>query len=271
MDNDDKNESKNSIIKGNETKEESRYENIYKKKKLDKLFIEPIHWLKWDDIKTPTHCHTYTIKCLRGVSNKRVLDIGCGTGTFSVMLAKRGAIVEGFDISSEAIEIAKKRALINDVQDKVRFQQMSLYDMDYPNNSFDIIVGMSILHHIEGKKILADSLYKILKPDGKVIFREPFGNSRVLEKLRLLIPVPIDEEDKTHWDEQIKYTDIEPFQNNFRVEYKEFHLFSRLDRIIKVAWIIKLLGIIDLTLLENISLLRKYARDIVIILNKDNV
>ena len=43
------------------------------------------------------------------VPGDKVLDIGCGTGTLAVMMAARGAIVEGFDISNSMLEVAQEK------------------------------------------------------------------------------------------------------------------------------------------------------------------
>lgn len=251
-----------------ENKEKIRHDKKYKKVGNENLFIEPIHYQKFDKIKTHIHCYTYALKSLGGIKGLKILDLGCGTGWFSVILAKRGAIVEGIDISSEAIQIAKQRAIVNNVSDVVKFRDLSFYDMDFPDEYFDKIIGLSALHHMSDKKLLCNSIHRILKPCGKVVFNEPFGNSKLLERLRLLVPVKVNEEDKSHWDEQIKYKDLEAFKDKFRVKYKEFQFFSRLDRIFKSDWIISLLGIIDVKLLKSIPFLRRYARDIVIILEK---
>ena len=247
-----------------ELNEEQRQDRMYKSSEAKNLYIESQHWTKFEQIEFPTHCYVYAVKRLGNIIGKRILDIGCGDGWFSVILAKRGAIVEGMDISTAAIEIAKTRAKVNDVENVTNFRKMSAYDLDYPGNHFDMIVGLSFLHHIAEKQRIAEPLYRILKPKGKIIFNEPFGNSKFLERLRLLIPVPVNEEDKTHWNNQIKYADLKVFEKNFGVAYKEFQFFSRLDRVFKSKWIIDKLGRIDLCLLEKFKFLRPYARDIVI-------
>jgi len=255
-------------LSAEESDEKLRHNEKYKNVENENLFIEPIHYQKFEKIKKHIHCYTYAVMGLGDIKGKMVLDFGCGTGWFSVILAKRGAVVEGIDISSTAIEIAKKRAVVNKVTNAVEFKVMSSYKLDYPDGFFDKIIGLSALHHMSDKKHLCNSLHRILKPYGKIVFNEPFGNSKLLERLRLLIPIKVQEEDKTHWNEQIKYKDLEVFKDKFQVEYKEFQFFSRLDRIFKSNWIIKLLGIIDVEFLKNVPFLRKYARDIVIILTK---
>ena len=145
--------------------------------------------------------------------------------------AKRGARVHGIDISSEAIHIARRTAVANEVEERVRFTVGSAYELDSPDNYFDVIAGQAILHHVADKSRVASELYRVLKPGGKAVFFECFGDSRMLERLRLTIPVPGEEEDETHQDEQIKYEDLETFRRLFTVSWKEFQLFSRLDRI----------------------------------------
>lgn len=247
--------------------EEERHDRKYSKEDRD-LYIAPHHWQKYDSIKVATHCHVHLVKSLGNINGKRVLDLGCGTGQFAVILAKLGALVDAMDISGVAIELAEKRANVNEVNDRITFQKMSVYDLAYPDNSFDLIVGLSILHHIRDKDRIVEPLSRILKPGGRILFREPFGNSSFLERLRLLVPVSVNEEDKTHWNEQIKYKDLDVFRRRFDVHFKEFQLFSRMDRVVKWSPFIKILGHIDLFMLEKLPFLRSYARDIVIELTR---
>lgn len=255
-------------VKAEEIEEQKRHDIRYREVENDELYIEPKHWEKFDSIKKHTHCYTYAVACLGNISGERVLDLGCGTGWFSVILAQRGAQVEGIEISSVAVDIAKKRSEINGVKDRVKFQCMSFYDLDFPDNHFDKIIGLSALHHAEHKRVLGDSMHRILKPGGRVVFNEPFGNSTLLEKIRLFIPVSVNEEDKTHWDDQIKYIDLDVFKLKFQVGYREFQFVSRLDRVVRSTRLVRLMGEFDRLLLKIFKPLRPYARDIVITLDK---
>ncbi len=234
------------------------------------LVVEPIHWTKFDT-KIPTYHHPYPhlVRSLGELTGKRVLEIGCGTGILSVILAKLGAQhVEAFDISEKSVEIAQRRAKANGVADRTRFQAMSVYEMDYGENVFDYIVGLNILHHINIEDVV-EKLHLHLKPGGSAHFLEPFGNALWLEKLRLLVPVKVREEDKTHYDEKLKYQDVEIFRRRFdKVDWLEFHLFSRLDRVVKSKAVLNALGRLDEWLLASFPFLRKYSRKIVVELTK---
>lgn len=251
-----------------EEEEKIRHNELYSKTHVDTLFIDPIHYQKFDLIKKHVHCYTYAVACLGDVKGRRILDLGCGTGWFSIILAKRGAYVHGIDISAKGIDVAERRAEINGVADRVSFSVMSIYDLSFEKEYFDEVIGLSVLHHVNEKKILCNELKRILKPGGRCVFNEPFGESEILEKIRLLVPVEIMEEDKTHWNEQVKYKDLDVFREHFHVSWREFQFFSRLDRILKSEKLIKRLGLLDRYLLKRLPMIRRYSRDIVVILDK---
>lgn len=258
---------KEAELSDEEKKEALRHDKSYQEK--GRAFIlPPCDWEKFDLTERPSHGYVYSVKCLGDIRGKKVLDLGCGTGWLSVILAKRGANVEAIDISTEAIRIAVEMAKVNQVAEKINFKVGSIYELDYPSDYFDFVIGQAILHHIRDKTKLAEQLFRILKLGGEAVFFEAFGESKILEKIRLLIPVPIDEEDETHWGEKIKYQDLATFKRLFTVNYLEFHLFSRLDRVISYKPIVSFLGWLDLILLRYLFFLRKYSRTIVIELIK---
>jgi len=248
--------------------EKERHEIRYNMESDKKLQMHKHDWLKFDNIKTDVNSYTFSVKSLGKVNGKRVLDLACGTGWFSVILAKRGAIVDGIDISGTAIDIAIRRANINNVDSCTRFRQMSFYELDFSAGCFDVVIGHAALHHAGDKARLCDELHRVLKPGGRIVFNEPFGNSMLLERMRLFVPVKVNEDDRTHWRDQIKYKDLDLLEDKFSIVYREFQLFSRVDRFVKKSYIIDLVGRLDLFLLEKIHFLRSYARTIVIILTK---
>lgn len=77
----------------------------------------------------------------------KVLDAGCGEGTLSIMMAKKGAIVTGVDISrpniSNAKEYAKKEGIIN-----IDFSTADLESLPFEDNSFDLVVSSHVLEHL---------------------------------------------------------------------------------------------------------------------------
>jgi SAM-dependent methyltransferase len=97
-----------------------------------------------------------------------VLELGCGTGSFTRELARSGADVVAIDVSPELLEIARA----NSSPPNVRYQIQNAYALSYSEGMFDSVVGSSVLHHLEIKEALRD-IIRVLKPGGTIYFTEP--------------------------------------------------------------------------------------------------
>ena len=118
---------------------------------------------------------------------KRVLEYGCGQGSYAFELAATGAMVTGIDISSVAIEQSTNEALAKGLSANVNFQVMNAEKMAFPDGSFDLVCGTSILHHLD----LETSYYEILrvlKPGGFAVFSEPLGHNFFINWYRRRTP-----------------------------------------------------------------------------------
>lgn len=98
----------------------------------------------------------------------RVLDIGCGTGTFATMLKQRhpGVVVTGLDPDPRALARARHKAEQAGVS--VRFDQGFADSLEYPAASFDVVFSSFMFHHLEGsnrEKTLRE-VRRVLKPGG---------------------------------------------------------------------------------------------------------
>ena len=100
----------------------------------------------------------------------------------------------------------------------------------------------------------------MLKPGGRALFSEPLGNSLILERLRLLVPVRTESEERREWRWQLKHRELRAFEDLFDVESEEFHFFSRIDRIVSWEPFRGMVGHVNRILLKHITWLRFYAR-----------
>lgn len=96
-----------------------------------------------------------------------VLEYGCGTGLFSRQLAASGANLISIDLSPDLITEAKKDPVKN-----VTYLVGDIESLDYPTNTFDAVVGSSVLHHVDSVKALTEA-FRVVKPGGRVAFAEP--------------------------------------------------------------------------------------------------
>jgi SAM-dependent methyltransferase len=97
-----------------------------------------------------------------------VLELGCGTGSFTRELARSGADVVAIDVSPELLEMAKANCSAPNVQ----YQIQNAYALTYPEGTFDSVVGSSVLHHLEIEAALR-KIYRVLKPRGTILLTEP--------------------------------------------------------------------------------------------------
>jgi len=104
---------------------------------------------------------------------EKILDLGCGMGTFSLELAKRGHSVTGLDQSKTAIEICRK--LASDLRSKPQFILGDAMDTKLPDAQFDIVLCADLVEHIESEKLgrLFYEIRRILKPNGKFVIWTP--------------------------------------------------------------------------------------------------
>ncbi len=116
-----------------------------------------------------------------GLGDRRVLVPGCGFGEDALRLARLGAQVSAFDISPEIIGIAERRAR-NFSPSAVAFGVMTAERMDYPDDSFDAVVFVDILHHVDIAATMAE-IRRVLKPGGLVIGDELYTHS-ALQRVR---------------------------------------------------------------------------------------
>lgn len=103
--------------------------------------------------------------------NPSVLEIGCGTGAFSMYVLKELPLLRltGNDISPKAIVVATDRCI---GYKYAFFEVGDVTSMHYATGTFDMVIGSSILHHLP-LKISLQECYRVLKPGGIIWFSEP--------------------------------------------------------------------------------------------------
>jgi ubiquinone/menaquinone biosynthesis C-methylase UbiE len=97
-----------------------------------------------------------------------ILELGCGTGYFTRELVKLNIHITAIDISPELIEAAKTGIKAGNVVFKIQ----NAYQMSFADNSFNAVIGSSVLHHLEIGKALGE-IFRVLKPGGIIAFTEP--------------------------------------------------------------------------------------------------
>lgn len=115
------------------------------------------------------------------------LEIGCGTGTFTRLLARRAGHVVATDLSGEMIRVARERSA--DYQN-LEYSVGDVLKMNLPPNQFDCIVLIATLHHLPNDLVLA-KLKQALKPEGVLILHDLLTASGILDRAADLIRFPV--------------------------------------------------------------------------------
>jgi len=121
------------------------------------------------------HIQRYRFAIRKIGSNKKVLDLGCGTGYGSELLYKEGNKVYGIDISQKAIDYAKK------TYPGPEYICCSAERLPFEDNFFDAVTAFEVIEHVQNPEKTLDEIYRVLKEDGDLFISTPnpqhFGNA----------------------------------------------------------------------------------------------
>jgi ubiquinone/menaquinone biosynthesis C-methylase UbiE len=98
---------------------------------------------------------------------KRVLEVGCGTGTDCLQFARAGADIYAIDLTERGVEITRKRLALIGVSANVRVGDAEALPFD--DNMFDLVYSWGVLHHTPNTKKAIAEVYRVLKPGGRIV------------------------------------------------------------------------------------------------------
>lgn len=119
----------------------------------------------------------YVERCLGGLVNRRIVDVGCGGGLLSEAMARRGASVLGIDLAERSLEVARLHAL--ETHTKVEYRLIDIEELARNSpHEFDAVTCMELLEHVPNPALTIAACARLLRPGGAVIFSTINRNSK---------------------------------------------------------------------------------------------
>ncbi|QTE31640.1 methyltransferase domain-containing protein [Pengzhenrongella sicca] len=218
---------------------------------------------------------TDAVARLGPLDGRRVLEVGAGGGSLAVWLAQQGAEVVGIDVSPGILDVARRRAALNGVADRVRFVRAPIEGFDpraagLAVEEFDAIIGNNVVHHFD-RALALRSIGELLAPGGVAVFCEPVlflpewtrraRNSRLVTRR---FPLHTHSPDERSLDGH----DLDVMRRWFgRVEWTPYQVLCRLQNFVELsdgAW--HRLESVDRALLRRLPAARHVCRLAVITL-----
>ena len=206
---------------------------------------------------------------LGDVTGQTLLDYGCGMGEEAIYFARMGAVVTALDISPKGVEITLKRAMHNHLADSVTARVCDVTRTELPDDSFDCVHGLGILHHV-GLDIGLSEVRRLLKPGGRAIFLEPLENSDAVRRFKRWLFRRLGKDmDVTEHETPLRLRDLKEQADRFsHFECYPYHLSLRLRRLLPTGRIHTLMKKADYCVLKAAPPLGHYAGGVVIYLVK---
>ena len=101
---------------------------------------------------------------------KRVLEIGCGIGTDTINFARHGAHVSGIELSEKSLEIARQRAKVYGLHDRIRFYQGNAEELTrfVPTEPYDLVYSFGVIHHTPHPERVIDQIRQYVHPSSVI-------------------------------------------------------------------------------------------------------
>jgi SAM-dependent methyltransferase len=198
------------------------------------------------------------------LAGARVLDFGCGHGMAAVVLARRGAKVTAFDLSSGYLAEARRRAAANGVT--IDLVQADGERLPFADGGFDRIWGNAILHHLDLDRA-AGEIHRVLRPGGIAVFCEPWGENPLLNWARRRLPYP--GKQRTRDERPLLAKDLDALRAVFpNLEVSGYQLLSMARRVLRGRALNQCLAWCDARLLKRIPALGRFCRYVVLAMRR---
>jgi len=154
----------------------------------------------WESLYNPQNPKSYpfiirlqkTLNLLEDIDNKKICDLGCGTGVLIPFILKKNGNYTGIDFSKRMLDTIRSK-----YQKEINDKKVDLLLSDFKNldqtRKYDILIGLGFMEYFDEPKKIVKKLYNIISNEGRIILSFPNANSfdfltiRLLTILRIII------------------------------------------------------------------------------------
>jgi ubiquinone/menaquinone biosynthesis C-methylase UbiE len=165
---------------------------------------------------------------LGDLRDREVLEVGCGMGEITTLLARSRARVTAIDISPGSVSVTRRRARLHGVARRIRLVATAAEQLPFEDESFDIVVGKAVLHHLDVTRA-APELHRVLRDGGRAAFSEPLATNPMITFARDHLPYP--HKNPRGADVPLSYEAIRAWEAPFSAaRHREVQLLSMAER-----------------------------------------
>ena len=136
--------------------------------------ITPVDYQKWRGTTLGSITERRELELILGMvgelGGRRVLDVGCGDGTYALAAAERGAIVAGVDIAPEMIRAAEAKAVQRGLD--IDFRVGSATALPFDDGAFDVVIAVTLLCLVSDPDGALAECVRVTAPGGRVVIGE---------------------------------------------------------------------------------------------------
>ena len=138
---------------------------------VDSRTYDQQRWLSKGGTRTDVRQQGIVRKLCENWTNGRVLEVGMGTGRFTIPMLRMGNRVTVADISCEMLEIARqnieKAGLASGMDE---FVESSIYELPFADNSFDHAISVNVFNHLEAPEAALKQIARVVQPRSTLLF-----------------------------------------------------------------------------------------------------
>ncbi len=195
---------------------------------------------------------------LERFAGRRVLDVGCGDGSFTRQFWDRGRPKEmaGIDPAPNAIAVANA----NKGERPIHFETGDAHHLRFADNSFDLALVQSVLHHDDDPRDIIREAFRVAP---EVLVHEPNGSNPGLKMIERISPYHREHNEKSYSMERVARWAEECGARVMRQQYAGFvPMFSP-------AWLARAMKVVE-PLVERVPIMRKYGCAVYVVIARRN-